>query len=49
MEKMAQIRQISKNVFQIAKNLRLLPVGSQEYRRILFCLLFFLQYVAKPD
>jgi hypothetical protein len=36
MGKMAQIRQISKNVFQIAKILRLLPVRSQEYRRILF-------------
>jgi hypothetical protein len=36
MGKMAQIRQISKNVFQIAKILRSLPVGSQEYIRILF-------------
>jgi hypothetical protein len=36
MGKMAQIRQISKNIFQIAKILRLLPVGSQEYIRILF-------------
>jgi hypothetical protein len=35
MGKMAQIRRISKNVFRIAKILRLLPVGSQEYRRIL--------------
>ncbi len=36
MEKMAQICQILKNVFQVAKILRLLPVGSREYKRILF-------------
>jgi hypothetical protein len=37
MEKMAQIRQIFKEKYiQIARFLSKVPVGSQEYRRILF-------------